>query len=393
MSAAIQHPYYRTTSFEASLAGETMRFVSKPGLPNWEHVSPAMQLLARNMVLSSDAKVLLLGCSHGALGVALARQVPQGIVWLSDLNGIALMMAEQTLQTNEVRNARVHADISVLPEQTAAFDVVVIELPKGRKLARRWLVEAFTALRPGGLLYLAGPGDEGIQPAINDMQALFGNAVTLGYKKRNRSASATRQSHNEALPDWSMEPGIAPGTWHEFTAQVERATFQLSSVPGIFAYDKVDEGTQLLLQHLSIPPHARVLDVGCGYGIIGLVAERRGAMQVDLLDVNTLSIAAARENIRRNGCANTRALLSDGLQMIHEQYDVVVSNPPFHVGKSIDYDIAHAFITDSRRVLEPDGTLLVVSNVFIRYEELMRSTFEKVYCIAENGQYRVLMAR
>ena len=393
MSEAVQHPYYQTTSFEAALAGESVRFISKPGLPDWEHVSPAMQLLARHIALAPNAKVLLLGCNHGALGVALARRVPQGVVWLSDTNGIALMAAQQTLRTNGIRNARVPADISVLPEQTAAFDVVVIDLPKGRKLARRWLVEAFTALRPCGRLYLAGPGDEGIQPATNDMEALFGNAVRIGFKQRNRIASATKQAHSETLPDWATEPGIAPGTWHEFTARVENATFQLSSLPGIFAYDKVDEGTQLLLQHLSVPQHSRVLDVGCGYGIIGLVAERRGAMQVDMVDVNTLAIAAARENIRRNGSANTRALVSDGLHMIHEQYDLVVSNPPFHVGKAVDYDIAHALIADSRRVLEPGGTLLIVANVFIRYEELMRSVYKKVDCVAENGQYRVLMAR
>lgn len=393
MSEAVRHPYYQTTSFEAVLADESIRFVSKPGLPNWEQVSPAMQLLARNMVLSPHAKVLLLGCNHGALGVFLARQTPQGVVWLSDMNGIALMTAQQTLQVNSIRNARVYADISVLPEQTAAFDVVVIELPKGRKLARRWLVEAFTALKPGGVVYLAGPGDEGIQPATNDMEALFGNVVRIGFKQRNRIASATKQTSSDSLPDWSTEPGIVPGTWHEFTVRVEQATFQLSSLPGVFAYDKVDEGTQLLLQHLSVPQQARVLDVGCGYGIIGLVAERRGAMQVDMVDVNTLAIASARENIRRNGCTNTRALVSDGLHMIHEQYDLVVSNPPFHVGKSIDYDIAHALIADSRRVLEPGGTLLIVANVFIRYEELMRSVFKKVDCVAENGQYRVLMAR
>ncbi|MEM8532879.1 MAG: class I SAM-dependent methyltransferase [Chloroflexota bacterium] len=393
MSETMRHSYYQTTTFEMTLAGEATRFISKPGLPNWDQISPAMHLLARHVVLPSNAKVLLLGCNHGALGVVLARQVPQGVVWLSDMNGIALTMAEQTLRANGIRNARVPADISVLPEQTAAFDVVVIELPKGRKLARRWLVEAFTALRPGGMLYLAGPGDEGIQPVTNDMEALFGNAVRIGFKQRNRIASATKPADNESLPDWATEPGVAPGTWHEFTAQIENATFRLSSLPGTFAYDKVDEGTQLLLKHLSVPQHARVLDVGCGYGLIGLVAERRGAMQVDMVDVNTLAIAAARENIRRNGCTNSRALVSDGLHMVHEQYDLVVSNPPFHVGKSIDYDIAHALIADARRVLVPDGTLLIVANVFIRYEELMRSTFKKVDCVAENGQYRVLMAR
>lgn len=393
MSETMRHSYYQTTTFEMTLAGEATRFISKPGLPNWDQISPAMHLLARHVVLPSNAKVLLLGCNHGALGVVLARQVPQGVVWLSDMNGIALTMAEQTLRANGIRNARVPADISVLPEQTAAFDVVVIELPKGRKLARRWLVEAFTALRPGGMLYLAGPGDEGIQPVTNDMEALFGNAVRIGFKQRNRIASATKPADNESLPDWATEPGVAPGTWHEFTAQIENATFRLSSLPGTFAYDKVDEGTQLLLKHLSVPQHARVLDVGCGYGLIGLVAERRGAMQVDMVDVNTLAIAAARENIRRNGCTNSRALVSDGLHMVHEQYDLVVSNPPFHVGKSIDYDIAHALIADARRVLVPDGTLLIVANVFIRYEELMRSTFKKVDCVAENGQYRVLMGR
>ena len=208
-----QPAYYQTSQFAASLRGEVVQFISKPGLPNWDRVSPAARLLAQAATISPGSSVLLLGSGHGALGVVLARQVPDGRVWLMDTNFIALEMSERTLQANDVRNAQVCSDITVLPAHAGAFDVVVMELPGSRKLARRWLAEAYAALRPGGQLYLAGPNNQGIQSVIDDAEALFGNAAILQYKEKNRVARATRLSPGPRDAEWMADADIRPGTW------------------------------------------------------------------------------------------------------------------------------------------------------------------------------------
>ena len=387
--------YYQTDEFTATLRGQAIRVVSKPGLPNWRDITPATVLLADSVEMPHDAHVLLLGCGHGALGVALACQVPDGNLELMDTNFIALTMAEQTLRANKVVNAHVHSDITVLPAQTETFDTVAMELPKGRKLARRWLAESYAALRPGGRLYLAGANEQGVRSIVEDAKALFGNVIVLGYKKGNRVARAIKGPPAPAEPAWAREPGIAPGTWHEFEVDVRGHSFRLRSLPGVFAYDdKLDDGTRLLLTQISVSPTSQVLDVGCGYGIIGLLAARLGAAHVDMVDVNLLAVAAAHENIAGNGVSNVEAFPSDAFSAVSERrYNLIATNPPFHTGKAVDYEIAQAFIEHARHILEPGGQLILVANKFIRYDQLMRVVFgDHVGRLVETGRYHVLSA-
>lgn len=394
MSGSKPHTsYYQATEFTATLGGQAVRVISKPGFPNWDRVTPTAALLADLVKLPAEARVLVLGCGHGALAVVLSRQIPHGDLWLMDTNYVALMMAKRTLQANNVRNAQVYEGITVLPAQANTFDTVVVEVRKDRKLARRWLAEAFGAMKQGGQLYLAGANEQGIRSVINDAEALFGNATVLGYKKGHRVARATKQAEGASEPTWLKEPGIAPGTWHEFKLQVLGNSLRLRSLPGIFAYDRLDEGTSLLLSQLDVPPSSRVLDIGCGYGIIGLVVARLGAAWVDMVDNNVLAVAAARENIAYNDIPNAQALLSDGLSAVGERrYKLVVTNPPFHVGKAQDYEVAHVFIEQARHALEPGGRFILVANKFIRYDQVMRPLFTQVECLAETGRYHVLAA-
>ena len=386
--------YYQSDTFDALLCGQTLQVVSKSGLSNWDRITPATVLLAETVEMSPAAQVLLLGCGHGALGAALAGRVPGGHVSLMDTSFIALTMAEQTLRANGVANARAHPAISVLPERAGAFDTAVMELPKGRKLARRWLIEAYAALKPGGELYLAGANEQGIQPVVQDAAALFGQAAVLRYKKGNRVARSVKDPEGPGRPEWAGEAGLAPGTWREFEVNVRGCAFRLRSLPGVFAYDDdLDEGTSLLLAQLDVTPGAQVLDLGCGYGIIGLAAARLGAGHVDMVDVNLLAIASARENIANNGVSNADAFPSDAFSAVRDRrYDLIASNPPFHTGKSVDYEVAQAFIEHARSSLKPRGRLLLVANKFIRYDRLMRTTFDTVERLTETNKYHVLLA-
>jgi 16S rRNA (guanine1207-N2)-methyltransferase len=386
--------YNQVKEFTVSLRGEPIHVFSKPGMPHWDRMTSASQLLADNIQVSPSDKVLLSGSAHGALAVCLARLVPQGCLQVSDTNLVCINLTKQTLEANAIRNTEVR-DLNPFPtEKPGWFDVVVMVLPKGRKLARRWLVEAYTALKNGGILYLAGPNQEGIQPVIKDGGELFGGSVLLDYRKGNRVARLIKREGSTAAnpsPSWASEPGIQPGTWHAFSTVIQGKEYTIHNLPGVFSYNELDEGTALLLDNLAVPNGSRVLDFGCGYGIIGLVAASLGAGQVDLVDADLLAVTSSRENIRINGIEDITAFPADGLAWAKDRtYDLLVTNPPFHNGKEVDFDITEAFIEQAPRVLNPGGKLVLVANRFLRYTLQLKSSFGNVDLLAKNNRFHVL---
>lgn len=382
--------YGQTQWFSATIGGQPIRWAGRPGVAGWDALDPAGLLLYEAIECRPAAHILLLGCGHGAVGAALARRVPAGRVLLADTSWIALDLACQTLVANGVGNTQVAADPGPLPAHAGAFDAVALLAPTDRRLARRQLLESWHALAAGGTLYLAGANDHGIRSVIADAAALFGNAALLSYRRGCRVASAMRQG-TPTPPAWAGTPGIAPGSWIEYTATLRGQTLQICSLPGVFSAERLDEGTRVLLETFGPGAGGRVLDLGCGSGVIGALAARLGATHADLVDSNLLAVAAANATLARNQIDNARAFAADGIPP-GQQYDLVISNPPFHLGKAIDYAVAHAFIAQATQALRPGGRLALVANQFLPYEQLLRPAFATLELLAQRAGYRVWLA-
>ena len=385
--------YETVRQFTVALVQKPIEVVSKPGLSDWDAVLPSTQLLAEFPLIPPTDKVLLFGTHSGALSVALARKLPHGQLWITDRDNIALEMTRKTLAANRISSVNILTD-SCLPELDGiGVDAVLMQLPKGRKLTRRWLLQAYQALIPGGSLYLAGANKSGIKSAIGDAQELYGKGQILAYKKGNRLTHLVKNSTAQALPAWTQEPGILPGTWMEFSAILSNHNFQIHSLPGVFSYDHLDAGTQMLLNAMCVPSGARVLDVGCGYGIIGMYAAFQGASWVDLVDNDLLAISSCKETISLNQIGNTSILAGDLLDPFRlKRYDLILSNPPFHAGLEVNYQITAALIEQSYHMLNPGGQITIVANRFIPYDHLMEDVFGDVSCLVESGKFRLLSA-
>jgi 16S rRNA (guanine1207-N2)-methyltransferase len=283
-------------------------------------------------------------------------------------------------------------DVMTLGERSGAYDRVVLPVPPDRDLARRWLLTARAALAPGGTLLLAGANAEGIRSVIADAAALFGPPRAEHYAQKHRVARFPSGAMPEDEPSWVSAAGIAPGTWQRVGVRVGEDAIALETMPGVFAGDRLDAGTRLLLDLLAVTPGARVLDVGCGAGVIGVQASRLGAGTVDLVDANLLAVAATKRNLDRLGVPG-RALASDVYAAVAgERYDLIVSNPPFHRGKRVDLSVADRLITGAPAHLRPGGRLLLVANAFLAYGKQMERAFRRVETIATTRQYHVLEA-
>lgn len=131
---------------------------------------------------------------------------------------------------------------------------------------------------------------------------------------------------------------------------------QFNTDAGVFSRKKVDFGSNLLINFLP-PQEGRVLDLGCGYGPIGIsLAALNPGIEVIMADINRRAVALARENIRANGITNAQAIESDGFAKITGSFSTIVSNPPIRAGKKVIYPL----FEQSVEFLEKGGSLWLV---------------------------------
>lgn len=385
--------YSKILSLKATLCGDRISYSSKPGLPDWDRVSPSVYLLAEHVDVKPTDRILMLGSVHAALCVYLSQQLSSGEIVVMDNNCIALKLVTITARDNNINNITIEENIDLEPACYSTFDAAIIGQPKGRNLAQRWIINAINALRPDGDLYISGANNLGVRSSIKDAESLVGTAKVLGYKKGHRVARIKKRQAKIDEPTWLHKPGVSTGTWHKFKVDVRGETILIHSLPGIFSYDRLDEGTRLLLNTLKIHQGDRVLDLGCGYGVIGLTAARLGAGYVTLVDNNLLATSAALKNIKANGIEKAGVVISDVLDAVSTRnLDLVISNPPFHTGKDVDYLVTQAFIEQSWNALLEGGNLMLVANKFLRYKGIIDEYFSGSQCVTETNRYQVLKA-
>lgn len=136
--------------------------------------------------------------------------------------------------------------------------------------------------------------------------------------------------------------------------------FQFVTDRGVFSRQHLDFGSELLIETVIGDQQklkGRLLDLGCGYGPVGIVLKRLfPALEVVLCDINERALELAQQNARLNQVQYLTIVASDGLQSVKGDFDLILSNPPIRAGKSVVY----RFFAESAARLQPDGALYVV---------------------------------
>ncbi len=385
--------YYSWRQVDVPVRQRVVKLVSKPGASCSDAPDPALMLLAEHIDITEDSTVLHLNAGAGLAGAALAMTASDVTVIMTDRNLVNVLAARRTVEANQLKNVEAHFSHGLCGlSSPEPVDCVAIRLPKGRLPLLQLLWDGFHALRVGGACYVAGANREGIKPAIDLMGQLFGNVTIIGYGGGHRIARSEKKTSSPVDSGALNVKWLDHEAFLELSAEIGGNSVAAYSRPGVFAWDRLDEGTRLLAERMRINPDDSVVDLGCGNGILGLMAAKMAARgNVVLLDSDAEAIRSATRSVEANALTNCTVLPNDaGSAVKTSSFDVVVTNPPFHVGRRAEFDIANQFIEDAGEVLKPGGRFYLVANVRLPYENTIRDYFGGFRVECEEHGYKVL---
>lgn len=260
------------------------------------------------------------------------------------------------------------------------FGTAILRMTRSVEELRFTMALAARRLLPGGKLYLFGSNDEGIRSAAKAFAANFESPQTLLTKRHCRVFGAVLA----ASPTDDDLQGF------QEAVRVETETLDLTwmSWPGMFAHGRLDKGSAFLIQHLpELAGGERVLDYGCGAGVLSLALQRQtSGLDITLFDNDALALRTAEQNVEGGeGRCGTSLKALEG-----ETYDLILSNPPIHSGKAQTFKILEKLIEEAPRHLLPGGRLRLVVQGTVPVARIAAGTpYRSVVPVAENRSFVV----
>ena len=361
---------------------------------NSNTLSAASQLLLRNQSLFSDGRWLLFNPSDDIIHQHLG-----------DTRTIVHQYYDRYLTAHTVADAHTQIHFTALLEEDPnTFDGVIVFWPKAKQQGLMLCQHAAYLLRQQGTLLLVGENNSGIKSAAKLLQqADF--AVNKVDSARHCTLLAWCNQQQSATGQF--DPASLLRKWrNSYSFLTEMQGFgaasgsQYSTLPGTFSADGLDPGTALLLRDLptlldNLAPASKVLDFGCGNGVIAsAIAQQYPRLRVTGCDINALSLNCAEHDHQINherlpSTAKLTYLASCGLKQIDQQYQAIISNPPFHSSTATDHSITAKFIADASQQLLPSGKLRLVANRFLKYPALLQRHFGDVEIIVRTSKFTV----
>ena len=159
----------------------------------------------------------------------------------------------------------------------------------------------------------------------------------------------------------------------------------LDTTPDLFSPNAPDKGTLAMLNAVEITPTDKVLDLGCGCGIVGVYAAKiTGAHNVTMTDVNPIAAETAKQNAIKNNVPDITVLCGNGCENVQDtDYTLILSNPPYHT----DFSVAKSFIEGAYRHLAVGGRMVMVTKRLDWYKNKLTSVFGGVKVTESDGYY------
>jgi 16S rRNA (guanine1207-N2)-methyltransferase len=266
-------------------------------------------------------------------------------------------------------------------DDDALYPLTLVLPPRQRDEYRALLARAVLCTTDGGIVMASVSNLEGAKTVEGDLKALTGDISNLSkHKCRVFWARINAGKLNRDLIDaWSKLDAVRP---------IEGGRFL--SRPGLFAWDRIDAGSKLLVQNL--PPlsgHGADLGAGFGYLTAEIMARNAAVAKMEVFEAEQRALELARQNLTGLALDYHWQDVTSG---IGGEFDFIVSNPPFHIDRADKHDLGKAFIRSAAAALKPKGAFYMVANRHLPYEETLKTAFKVVKILADDGAYKVFEA-
>ncbi|WP_417513910.1 class I SAM-dependent methyltransferase [Marinobacter sp.] len=359
-----------------------------PSLRAWNAADELiLQDACSRLKAAPDARVLVVDDQYGALTLALSRFAPDVVADGAQLSGALIVNARQNPGC-----AAPEQVYSWLQPPDKSYDLILLKIPREADYLAWLLRWANGAIKPGGTILAAGMIKHLPDRSVDVFAAaLEVQSVSRAVKKARMMTCGRGEA---TLKGWA-------GTWkgYELESRLKGGELRVAAMPAVFAREKLDIGTRLMLPHLKPtlkPCHAgaRVLDLACGNGVLGLSAlAMRPDIEVIFSDVSSQAVLSARSNTEA-AFPGARALFlhADGIAAGNGPFDRILLNPPFHEGGVVGDHIALRLFEQASQNLTETGRLVMVGNRHLGYHRSLRRFFPHVRQLDSDPRFVVFEA-
>ena len=295
------------------------------------------------------------------------------------------LVCEQTFKPDA--DALSSAGLTVTPSLEGRHALVLVLPPRQRDEARALIARAIDMIQPGGRVVVAQGNNEGARSIEQDLARIAGPLQTL---TKNRC----RVFWTEPL-DGPINAALC-AEWLALDAVRPIGDGRFVSRPGLFAWDRIDAASALLARHLPSDLRGSAADLGAGFGYLsaGLLDRCNRLERIDLYEAEARALDLARINLRAHESrVNIHYHWHDVTAGLPHEYDIIVTNPPFHTGAGRERpDIGRRFIAVAAEALKSGGQLWLVANRHLPYETALSSGFGQVRTVAQEAGFKIIQA-
>lgn len=273
-----------------------------------------------------------------------------------------------------------HAHFSLTADAAvvADSDTLIYFWPKNKPEAHFQLMNLLSLLPVGSDVFVVGENRSGVRSA----EQMLADFCTL-----NKVDSARRcglyHGTLEKQPVFDAEQA-----WQSY----QNDDLTIKTLPGVFSRDGLDLGSKLLLSTLSPHSKGKVLDLGCGAGVLSVAFARHSPkIRLTLTDVSAAAIEASKATLAANGVEGY-VFPSNVYSDVQGRFDMILSNPPFHDGLQTSLDATTKLIRAAATHLNIGGELRIVANAFLPYPSLLDEVFGHHEVLAQTGRFKVYRA-